>query len=302
MPKASLLTKDFVETGLGFGEGWGVIREAKCIAYQFPPSKDTGKSFSGPECHVELAIERSDEKGKGTGDITSDKLKVGDLESFRPGLLKSPDDAEPKDLGDSERLDTYADWGAGNSIFSTGEQKMNRKSKFPVFMTSLQECGFKPEVLARCYLPDMVGTVAHFTQNTVKQDGKKDRDGRAMKDYQCLIVDKITVYPYEGKAASKTAAKSTGKANGAPATETAPASDDAEAIAEAFIKDAKTRLAGKTTSVKRLEARTVAYCADKEIAAKVQATVAKLVTSLPWMEQAAEDLGFTLEGDSVTFA
>src|SRR3984957_16981531 len=170
MPKASLLAKDFVETGLGFGEGWGKVVGIVSHGLQFPASRDTGTQVSGPGCFVKIAIERTDEKGKGDGSISEDELKVGDLDAFRPGRLKSPDDTDVKDLGGDDAGD-FADWEEGNSIFSTGAKKINKKAKFAEFCTSLQEAGFKPEVIGRCYLPDMVGMVAHFTQKTVQQGG-----------------------------------------------------------------------------------------------------------------------------------
>ena len=306
MPKPSLLKKDNAAgAGFGFGEGRGRILDLKCVAHQFQASKKTGEQ-QAPGCFLFVTIDRTDADGKSLGeDPTTDELKIGDLENFHPGIMKKPTDDEPEDLG--------TDLGTeGNSIWADGTKKFGQSAKGKVFLDSIEEAGFRADVIARCYLPDYVGMLADFAQTTVTPTGGT----RKIDPYQVLTVKKILEFPYDLKTKSVTAGRANvvnpvaGKGAAAAAAkepETVAAANgdagDAEEIATAFLSSMLEGWAGKTHNVAKLTARSFTYCGKMTPPAppKLQTAVGRLLGNIEWVAAAGKPMGITVEGTEVTF-
>lgn len=307
MPKPSLLKKDNAAgAGFGFGEGRGRILDLKCVAHQYAASKKTGDQ-QAPACFLFVTIDRTDADGKSLGeDPTTDELKIGELEYFHPGQLKTPD-GDPEDLG--------RDLGTeGNSIWADGTKKFGQSAKGKVFLDSIEDAGFKAEIIARCYLPDYIGLLADFEQTTVTPTGGTKK----IDPYQCLAVTKILEFPYDRKgpavavkaASGKPAA---GKAGTAKEPETTAASNgsagDAEDIATACLASLLEGWAGKTQDVAKLSARSFTYCGKltdengKPAPAppKTQTAVSKFLSDPKWVTATGGPMGITVEGTAVTF-
>lgn len=211
MPKGSFAQKDAYEMKAGFNEGWGEITAARSAIIQYQPNKQTGEQ-APPMIVALLSIQRTDESGRPTSDeLVEQELKIeGDLSKIRPGLVTSRDDENPQDLGNTIGTE-------GNCLFVEDGVKINKTSRFMIFERSLEEKGFKPEILGCGYFPDLVGLRAHFkTQPGKKFVGRKGEDVQ-MDDF---VVTKISQYPYEVKAK---ASGSTGR--GRPPAAPKPAAD-----------------------------------------------------------------------------
>jgi hypothetical protein len=265
MPKASFASKDAYEVKLGIQEGHVEIVDAKTAVYQFPPNKETGDQ-GAPFLAALITFQLTDANGKHLEDEPSDKvLKIEkDLHKMRPGMASSRDDANPTDQG--AELETV-----GNCIY-TEDAKINNKCGWQVFCKSMEECGFRVDILGAGYLPDLVGTKGHV--KTLK--GEKTKiDGKEIEP-SYLVWDSITARPYEaGQTAAKkpagkatTTAASAGKPNGvatsaspsvtpppAPAAANgAPASEAVDEAATNILLELAGELDGDTRDVPRITA------------------------------------------------
>ena len=260
MPKASFASKDQYHLSLGFQEGWAEIVAASTQVYQFPPNKETGKQ-SPPFLAQVIVFQKTDEKGVRTSDEPiQNEIKIeGDLNKMRPGRAKSRDDQEPEDL--SDELGT-----TGNCVFSEGA-KVSDKSPWGVLSKSLEEKGFRSDILGEGYSPDLVGIKGYFKQ--IVGEKFKTRDTGEEKQASYLVCDKLTVRPYESKgkpaaapakAAKPAAAKSSSPAI-APAETSTPTSTpgssaiengDLEGIAVQLLSDLARDLTGQALSTTKL--------------------------------------------------
>jgi hypothetical protein len=225
MPKVSFATKDAVETSLNFGEGWGEIVEIRSVVHQFPDNKTTGESYDAAT-NIEMKIQRTTPDGKHTNDDpVVEFFGCGALEKFHPGRVDNADDEDVEDQGDEIGADGNCLWSDGSAI--------NKRSKWYKFLESLEAAGFKPDVLVKGFLPDLVRLKGFF--HSVKQP--KDADRVYKRDPVVLCVKQITKFPYDkastkgaGKAKDAAAPAATGKGKTSAATASAPAAEANEEI------------------------------------------------------------------------
>ena len=101
MPRVSLKHEDAM-MGFGVQEGYFEITKSVCAVHQFPPNSKTGKQ-SDPFTAIRWSCNKLNEDWSVPDEPESVSLiiRLGQLDSIRPGNLKNPDDieSEPKDLG-----------------------------------------------------------------------------------------------------------------------------------------------------------------------------------------------------------
>lgn len=220
MPRVSSAPEDAMHFKGTFSDGWGKIVDAKALVYQFPPDKETGRQDpAGLFC--ELTIQRyQDGDGNRSADQPEQVLlsiqraskDSGTLTLVHPGNYPNGDvSAEPEDCG--------TELGAeGDTVKALQDgYQFNDKTKYMVFCKSLQEKGFKPEILKHTYFPGFVGLYAFFKTETQKKF-RADQTS----DPTAFVVTQIKEFPYEAKKAAAPA-KGKGKVASAPATAAAPA-------------------------------------------------------------------------------
>ena len=178
-----------------FADGWGRVTDARAIVFQFPAT-EKNPTPQAPALFVSIEIQRMKD-GDGTAELTppeevllsvqsADKA-TGELTLVHPGVYSDGKlDGEPDDAG--------GELGAvGNTFFAVKDgYQINDKTKWMTFTTSLQEKGFKPQILKRSYLPDLIGLYAYFETQTKK----KFRDDMAA-DPTVFVVREIKQFPYE---------------------------------------------------------------------------------------------------------
>ena len=276
MPRVSSAPEDTFHMKGSWQDGWDKIVACQSIVFQFPPMKEAkyGREagWQGPpELYAELTVQRYLD---GDGNVSPSQpeeilLKIqgpnketGLLDLFHPGNY--PDGnlgAEPEDAG--------GELGAvGNTVYSLKEGlQLMENCKWVKFCASLQEKGFKKEILRRTYFPDMVGLYAFIKTVT----GKKYND-KMDSDPTWLVASEVKEWPYEKKA---TGASSTGKkAAGKPPAASAPGPKPV-ANAAASPSAVESNGAGELT----VEEWAVAVVTDTLVPAKrgqVVASVAKL--------------------------
>jgi len=313
MPKASFASRDAYEPKLGFQEGNFEVVSACTKVFQYPPNKESGEQFPPFLCAM-LMMAKTDEQGNRLDDEPQEKiLRIEkDLEKMRPGRADSRDDAEPEDLG--AELDTE-----GNTVFCEEGQKINVNSAFIVFTKSLEEKGFKSEILGAGFLPDLVGTKGH---GKTEKGTKRSIGGRDVEPAY-FIVDRLLVRPYEKSASGKkpmgkagaretaaaavaTPAKA-GKPNGSAGAAAPPvtaASDDADAVATALLVELSSELAGETREAKKLFAMAYSRLVkDKARDKKLDKPVSDLLKDEDWLAVKAAELElYQIEDGVFTFA
>lgn len=309
MPKASFAAKDGYEPKGGFQEGFFEVVDAYTQVFQYPVSKKDGTQYPAFLAAV-LMLMKTDEKGNQLPDQEEALEKVirieKDLAKMRPGNVTNGDDPEPDDLGDE--LDTK-----GNTIYCEEGAKINVNSGFLVFSKSLEEQGFKAEILGRGYMPDLIGLKAHA--KTEKEE-KRTIDGKDVEPTK-FLVDRILVRPYEtakkpaGKAsAGKAPAGVKGAAPSAtapkPVSKTAPApvdNEEADTIATGLVIELSAELANETRTKNKFF--TLAFSRlvkDTKRDKSNDKAIQELLKSNEWLELKAEELGFTFADDSLTFS
>jgi hypothetical protein len=311
MPKVSFASSDFYEPKLGFQEGWFEITDAKTQVFQYPPNKDSGEQ-TPPFLAAILTFQRTDEQGKPLDEEPQEKaLRIEkDLAKMRPGQATSRTDPEPSDQGDE--LDTI-----GNCIYAEEGVKINKNSAWAVFCASLEAKGFKAEIIGEGYLPDLIGLKGHAKS----EKGEKRNIGGRDVEPTYLMIDKITVYPYEGKAAKKgpgsaTTNKPAAAQNGAgkpaatkqaaPATPAAAATaepnEDADTAATALFAGLAGELQGQQRDAKKVFS--MAYSrlvSDKSRDKKLDKAISELLRDNDWLTVKAAELDITFEDGVFTF-
>lgn len=234
MPKVGFSKSDLTKGGFGMQEGNAEILNAVCKIVQYPPSPKTGKQ-GPPFICVQLELAHLDKDWNvmpnDEPELMEYSLGRNKIEKFHPGKVTNPGD-EPEDLG--SELDTE-----GNCIYAVDENgAIHEKTKWGTFITALQEKGgFKPEILSRGYLPDLIGTQAHFT--TVKGGKFTTEEGTEMEP-SILVIDKVHVYGYEKKTGSK---KPTTTGKTATGTTTTSAAASSKVNGELTVNDEARTLA-----------------------------------------------------------
>lgn len=309
MPKASFAAKDGYEPKLGFVEGNFEVMEACTKIFQYPPNKETQEQFPPFLCAM-LMMAKTDEKGVRLDEEPLEKiLRIEkDLEKMRPGKSTTREDSEPEDMG--SELDTE-----GNTVFCEEGVKINVNSAFLVFTKSLEERGFKSEILGHGFLPDLVGLRGHAKT----EKGEKRTYGGKEIEPNYLIVDRIlSPLPYESAAKKPAASAGKAKAKGpvavadkaAPGTVAAVAapvaaadSDDAADAAVGLLAELSGELAGETRDKQKLYAMAYArLMKDKARDKKLDKQIAEYLKSDVWLGEKASDLGFEFAEGVFTFA
>jgi len=287
MPKLSLRYKDAEEANpnsLSFKEGWGLITAAKCAIHQFPPSKKTGTQ-ADEGCKVILTIQRTDSNGKPDGSepveeyLNAANKKDGVIPTW-PGLAKSRDDQNPKNLG--------AEMGTEGNCFQG--KIPHPQSKFMVFSQSLEQRGFKPEVLNEGYLPDLVGTVAEFTTESRQVNGSS---------YPQLLVKNIKVYGYETQKAASGAKSAPTPTNGT--AKSAAKSVDPGDVALELLQEIIAANPGVEVAYTKMPTKAFRYLAANKSEKPTKEEARKLLGDREWLEGHAEDLGLEIGDETVTF-
>ena len=299
MAKASLATRDSVETSLGIQEGNVEFVAACCKVHQFPPNKKTG-SQSDPFCCAAIQLQKLDKEMESDGsDPSWTYLTFGkdSLVKFHPGDAQSADDDDPSDLG--EEVDTE-----GNTVFLVDEgAKLNKKCKWMMFASSLEQMGFKPDILGKGFFPDLIGTKAHV--KTIKMERISDEG----EPPTCLVVDKIFVYPYAkkaGKAAAGAAAGTGAAGKKAPDKKAKPeaSSSDNGDLSESHEKameimgDLSAEQSGVEIPLKKLHALAQTKMIRGKVPGKLQKEVLALTDSEDWLGEN----GFEVEDGVIKFA
>lgn len=324
MPKASFAAKDGYEPKLGFVEGNFEVVEACTKVFQYPPNKETQEQYP-PFLAAVLMMAKTDEKGNRLDEEPLEKiLRIEkDLSKMRPGKCLTRDDQDPIDQGDE--LDTE-----GNTCFCEEGVKINVNSAFLVFTKSLEERGFKSEILGAGFLPDLVGLKGHAKT----EKGEKRTFGGREIEPNYLIVDRILERPYE-KAANGTAKKGMGKAGSTAAAgttgtaaklqqaagksgikavdkpeekveekpvEKAEGNDDAADAAIGLLAELSGELAGETRDKQKLYAMAYARLVrNKDRDKKLDKQVIEYLKSDEWLTEKAAEMGFEFAEGVFTF-
>jgi len=225
MPRVSLKHEDAMMGG-GVQEGYFEVTKCVCAVHQFPPNSKTGVQ-SDPFTAIRFTLNKLNEDWSELDEAESVTLpiRLGKLDSIRPGSLKNPDDLEedPKDLG--SEVDTE-----GNSVY--GEDGAKASGNWGAFEQSLRAKGFRADVIARQYMPDYVGMKFHL--KTVDAGTYKDKNTQEEKKATNLVVDQIHTYPWDVK---KSKSKSGSVKASAKAESNGSDSEAALDIAKAVLGD-----------------------------------------------------------------
>ena len=254
MPRVSSAPEDAFHFKGSFEEGWGEIVDAKSVVFQYPPQKEaSGNRPAGfqspPGLFVCLSIQRYLDKTTKAGvpaeevmlSLAAAGKDTGMLDSVHPGRYPNGDlNAEPEDCG--------AELGTeGDTIVAIKDGfALNDKTKWMTFATSLTEKGFKPAELKASYFPALIGTIAHFKNETRKGSGN-------IPNYDVFVVSEIAKYGYENKKkgaakdGSKEVSKSGANAPSSGATR-AEATDEAQGAESGAIETVCRNLAAAMVS------------------------------------------------------
>lgn len=259
---------------------------------------ETPKGYE-KRCGVRVTIQPLDKDWNPTdADPVSEFLSAGSADRYHPGQSDGPDD-DPEDLGDDDAAE-------GNNLLSDGG-KSNKQSKFGIFSASLENAGFKGSLL-NGYLPNLVGTKAHFTQTPQP----KGANYTGKSDPTALTVTKIAVFPYEEKAG---AGAGKGKAASAPSAPSAASSskgkggknsaadmdETAAEIAVQFLAEVQQKAAGQTLTRQNIQSRAVTGLVKLSGGnADLKKAAAALLKNQEWLDEQATGLGWEVVADDFT--
>jgi len=234
MPKASSLPEEmYAPSGRGFVEKVGTDRLGEVTGavvryHQWQANKKTGVQ-QAPLTALFLSIKEIDAQGNQTSEPVDTELVVewgpkdDSIIRVRPGNAANST-TDPEDTRDENGNLSLG--SEGNTFYVDEGVQINRTNAYGIFVSSLKEKGFKPDVLRNSYMPDFVGLRAKFSL----KPGKKKDDGTEFNDF---VVSDIIRFPYEAAAAKPAAAAPKAKAK--PAAAPAPAAASAPAPAAAPV-------------------------------------------------------------------
>lgn len=259
--------------------------------------------FNEDKCLLVVGIQRLGRDGKPTeDDVVEEELTIGKLSKFHPGNANGPSDEDPEDLGTD---------GEGNAICAIEGAHPDPKAKASSFGKSLQEAGLRPALL-NGYLPNLIGIDANWAREMVKY-------GAGMNDGSNLIVKKgegnilnlsdINKRANGASAPAKTTAKPAAGKKAAPAAEPEAepepeneSAPDGPTEAETTLIGILAKMPGKTaTTIARgkISSKVVAMMAGKVPPAQHK-PIQQLAANKAWLNETAENLGWTVEGDTFT--
>lgn len=215
MPGRGSFSHKDAMSGFGFQEGYVEVNRAVVAVHQFPPNSKTGLQ-SDPFTAVRFSCTKLNEdySEPDNPDIVDIIIRLGKLDSIRPGNVDTPDAEDVQDEG--SEVDTE-----GNTAYFEDGARVS--SNWGDFEASLVNCGFRPEISGRGYFPDFVGLKCHL--KTVETGSYTDKKMGEEKKSTALVCDQINTFPYDkpkAKGGSKTgAAKGGAKTGGAAKTEAA---------------------------------------------------------------------------------
>lgn len=287
-------------SGFGIQEGHIEIIGAITKVHQYPPNKNSGDQGEAFPC-VQLEFAKTDKDGNRTDeDTVKQEFGVGKLTKFHPGMANGSDDQDPTDQGDE--VDTE-----GNCLFAIDENsKLHKTSKWMILVDSMEAKGFKSEVFANGYMPDLIGLKGHL----VSVPGTLFPGSTSKKAPVNLIFDQITVFPYDKKkAAPKAAAKpaaaagkpaAAAKPNPAPApAPSTPAGGDVESIATGILQEFMAELAGQDATPRtKIQSSAATKLMRNKVAVKDHKPVVTLIKDTEWLTKKAEELGFAFDEDA----
>lgn len=301
MGKVSYASKDAVDVSFGIQEGLVEIAEITSRVHQYPPNSKTGVQGDPFPC-VQIKFAKLEKDGSRTDtDVVPMEFPIGKMEKFHPGKANGPDDTEPEDLG--TEVDTE-----GDSIYAvTDGTGLAKTCKWIRFTESLEQKGFKPEVLANGFLPELLGTKVEVKTVTLPKMPNSTSD----KDPTALVVTRILHFPYDknGKApagkkpaspaskpATQSAAASTGKSPASAPASPAAVNDDHATIATELVTDFCTANAGTEQERKKLQAHVQTLMMRNKRPIGMHKPVMELVKSEDWLTEQAGDESSTLYG------
>lgn len=294
MAKVGYGSKDAIKLGFGVQEGNVLITNAEAKVHQYPPNSKTGRQSDEFGCvQVTFQLLDKDFEPKGEEDVATMEFGWGDLEKFHPGKATGPDDDDPEDLG--TEIDV-----AGNCIYSDGS-RIATSTGWVRLTASMEQCGFKPEVLGNGYLPDLIGTKGHVRTETLeKWPGYKKDDPPTQ-----LVFDKIVGYPYEGKQSSKggkpkpsAAAKPLKPASPASSVPSVPSGPTSESLAAEILSEIRVEAAGKEMDLKAIRSKATAKLMRRKVPVPQHKAVFAVLADPEFLEAQAEIEGQEFSWDA----
>ncbi len=211
MPRVSSAQEDAFHFKGTFADGWGEIVDAKAVVFQFPPAKESkgGRSAGDqdpPGLYAAITIQRHiDGEGHKSSEQPEEVLLSIQRASRDTGLLDTCHPGNyPTGKVEGEPVDCGGELGAeGNTLFAIQDGfALNNRTKWMSFGRSLEDKGFKPEIMKRTFFPDLIGLRGYFKTET----RPKFRDDQT-QDPTVFVVTDIKQYPYEIKGGAKPVAK-----------------------------------------------------------------------------------------------
>lgn len=229
MPRASSATKDARTGGFGIQDGDYLFEDSAFKFHQYPAAtkgENAGQQSPMFFC-FEGVLRELDEDLDPVSDNEEDLIReqwpimwpskkkfeesgtYEGLFNLRPGAADDEDDEDPTDVAEDEGYEPDV---SGNSMFAEDPEKtMFKDCDFYRLTESLENAGFKSEVLERSYAPDFVGLKVRFkTIELPKPSNWK-------KEYAptALVVESIhnleEMPNHGGKKGGKTSKKKAGK-------------------------------------------------------------------------------------------
>ena len=133
-------------------------------------------------------------------------------------------------LGKSE--DWAPSQGGEGFVSVSGKNSINATTNLGMFLKSLVENGFPPDLLASGNLKCIIGTKVHVLMKQTERQGLKRGGANTNRPTGVLLVSKIHSLPgTDAKSAAKASVKSAGgKTNGVAATSASGDSDDIDSV------------------------------------------------------------------------
>ena len=267
----------------GFKEGWGIVTAARVIVFQFPPAKEAkfGKQVGDqdpPSTFVQLTIQPMQDGNGNKAPLEPSEKLLGVQKPDQMGVLRCFPGTYVEGSDFKEAVGSGPELGAEGDTIYTDEDgfAISDNSPWWRFAKSLIEDGFKPAILARTYMPDLVGLYACFKSITLP----KFRDNMESNP-TAFIVEKgsTKVRPYEAKDVTAGAVKGKKQTGSSPKPSSAPASNAGSAPATASAPtpaQTETSTAGDTVDPEDLATAVVTSTLAKKLAGQTLPSIARV--------------------------
>lgn len=292
MAKASFLINDAAASNFGIKEGNVEIVGAITKVHQYPPNRQTGVASDPFPC-VQLEMRQFDKDWSPLGDDTTKmEFSVGKIEKFHPGNAVSAEDQDPEDVGVEVDVE-------GNCIVLAEDgARFSKQCAWIRFTDTLEQRGFKPEVLGNGFVPELIGTRMHVTTielprmpNSTKKEAPT-----------ALVCTKIEVFPYDKKTkvavkpvAGKPVVKSTAATPAAAKTAPVKATDTNEDIALSTFIAIATENPGEQVALKVIKSKAVAKLMRNKVPVTQHKSISTLITDHAWLEAICDAQGYSFD-------